>query len=295
MFAVVGMGGVFGAAAQAPLTSVASVVEMTGNFTLTVPVMLAAAIASALSKHLSYGSIYTTKLLRRGIDIDRPRPGAELQTMTVADVMQKLPQANGHGQPLGAAAGDGAAHAAADARKPWTRLVGPVADIRRPQTLFADETLEHALRQLVLYGHSGLPVISHDAGRVLGWVTRKNALDAIVQEMRSAGRETERGAVAAEFAVRDPQMRIHVPSAPPAGYELVEVPGGPGSPALGRRLDEIAWPASSIVVAATERREVVPPRGDMQLHVGERVVVLVPSASANGESATAAACEASAG
>jgi H+/Cl- antiporter ClcA len=60
-------------AAQAPLTSIASVVEMTGNFTLTVPVMLATGIAAALSKRLTYGSIDTTKLLRRGIDIERPR------------------------------------------------------------------------------------------------------------------------------------------------------------------------------------------------------------------------------
>ena len=61
------------AAAQAPLTSIASVVEMTGNFTLTLPVMLASGIAAALSKRLTYGSIYTTKLLRRGIDIERPK------------------------------------------------------------------------------------------------------------------------------------------------------------------------------------------------------------------------------
>jgi phosphoglycerate-specific signal transduction histidine kinase len=39
------MGGVFAGAAQAPLTAIASVVEMTGNFTLTLPVMLAAGIA----------------------------------------------------------------------------------------------------------------------------------------------------------------------------------------------------------------------------------------------------------
>ena len=277
MYAVVGMGGVFGAAAQAPLTSIASVVEMTGNFTLTVPVMLAAAIASALSKQLSHGSIYTTKLLRRGIDIDRPKPGAELQTMTVAEVMQKLPHTNGHGEPLGLASGGGAAPGPADAAKPWMRLVGPVADVRQPQALFADETLEQALRQLVLYGHTGLPVISHHGDRVLGWVTRKNVLNAMVQEMKSVGRETERGAVAAEFAVRDPEGQVHVPSTPLAGYELVEVTVGPSSPALGRRLDEIAWPAGYVVVAATERREVVPPRGDMELHVGERVVVLVPS------------------
>ena len=95
MYAVVAMGGVFGAAAQAPLTSIASVVEMTGNFTLTVPVMLASGIASALSKHLSYGSIYTTKLLRRGIDIERPRTSGVLQKLTVADVMHRYPQLNG--------------------------------------------------------------------------------------------------------------------------------------------------------------------------------------------------------
>jgi CIC family chloride channel protein len=74
MYAVIAMGGVFAGATHAPLTAVASVVEMTGNFTLTVPVMLVAAIAAAVSKRLSYGSIYTTKLLRRGIDIERPGP-----------------------------------------------------------------------------------------------------------------------------------------------------------------------------------------------------------------------------
>ena len=41
LYAVVAMGGVFAAAAQAPLTAIASVAEMTGNFTLTLPIMLA--------------------------------------------------------------------------------------------------------------------------------------------------------------------------------------------------------------------------------------------------------------
>lgn len=57
---------------------------MTGNFSLTLPIMLAAGLAAAVSKRLSYGSIYTTKLLRRGIDIERPKlaiedPGSHLQ------------------------------------------------------------------------------------------------------------------------------------------------------------------------------------------------------------------------
>jgi chloride channel protein, CIC family len=73
LYAVVAMGAVFTAAARAPLTSLASVVEMTGDFALTLPVMLAVAIATAVSRALSYGTIYTTKLLRRGTDIDRAR------------------------------------------------------------------------------------------------------------------------------------------------------------------------------------------------------------------------------
>jgi hypothetical protein len=55
---------------------------MTGNFALTLPIMLAAAIAAALSNHLTYGNIYTTKLLRRGIDINtHEHPSHESQTL----------------------------------------------------------------------------------------------------------------------------------------------------------------------------------------------------------------------
>jgi chloride channel protein, CIC family len=77
LYAVVAMGGVFAAASQAPLTAIASVAEMTGRFGLTLPLMLACGIAAAVSKQLSYGSIYTTKLLRRGIDIERPRTSGD--------------------------------------------------------------------------------------------------------------------------------------------------------------------------------------------------------------------------
>ena len=90
IYGVMAMGAVFAAAAQAPLTAIASVVEMTGNWGLTLPVMLAVALAVGVSKRLTYGTIYTTKLLRRGTDIDRPKPATVLQTLTVADIMQPL-------------------------------------------------------------------------------------------------------------------------------------------------------------------------------------------------------------
>src|ERR1700722_10593916 len=88
LYAVVAMGAVFTSAARAPLTSLASVVELTGDFTLTLPVMLAVAIASTVSRALSYGTIYTTKLLRRGTDIDRAAPWRALADLKITDVMR---------------------------------------------------------------------------------------------------------------------------------------------------------------------------------------------------------------
>ena len=86
LYAVVAMGAVFTSAARAPLTSLASVVEMSGDFALTLPVMLAVAIASAVSRALSYGTIYTTKLLRRGTDIDQAAPWRTMQDLKITDV-----------------------------------------------------------------------------------------------------------------------------------------------------------------------------------------------------------------
>ena len=84
LYAVVAMGAVFASAARAPLTAVASVVEMTGDYTLTLPVMLAVAIATALSRALSYGTIYTTKLLRRGTDKHHPQMLFASESLTQA-------------------------------------------------------------------------------------------------------------------------------------------------------------------------------------------------------------------
>ncbi|ABK51817.1 Cl- channel, voltage-gated family protein [Acidothermus cellulolyticus 11B] len=115
IYGIIAMGAVFAAAARAPLTAIASVIEMTGNFTLTLPVMLAVGLAAGLSKRLTYGTIYTTKLLRRGIDIERPKSSSMLQVLTVADVMQPLTVLDGQGrlQPAGAS-GEADGRAAVD-------------------------------------------------------------------------------------------------------------------------------------------------------------------------------------
>jgi CIC family chloride channel protein len=273
MYAVVAMGGVFAGAAQAPLTAIASVVEMTGNFTLTLPVMLTCGIAAALSKQLSYGSVYTTKLLRRGIDIERPKIANVLQTLTIADVMQPVEADGGDAARL-----DGHAEPATRPDRDWWKdLGGVVTDIRDPQGLFEDETLDQALRQLTMYGRSGLPVLSGDRRHLRGWLTRHGVLTALAQTVAGSDREIEEGAVAADFGADDPARLAHSASAPLAGYEIVDIRIGAASPVAGRRVRDVTWPLGALVVSVTQDGEPAAAHPDTELAAGERIVVLAPA------------------
>jgi len=88
-YAMVGMAAVFTAAARAPLTAIMILFELTGNYAIILPVMLASVVATFTAAHFDPESIYTRKLVRRGI---RLRWGADtelLETIKVHDVMHK--------------------------------------------------------------------------------------------------------------------------------------------------------------------------------------------------------------
>jgi CIC family chloride channel protein len=277
LYAVVAMGGVFAAAAQAPLTAIASVVEMTGNFGITLPIMLTSGVASAISKQLSYGSIYTTKLLRRGIDIEQPKTTNILGSLTVADVMQPVASLNGDAHLLSPAQAAEQGWSSTDDR--WRDVAGVVSEVREPQELFRDETLEQALRQLTMYGHTGLPVLSDDRQRVEGWITRQGVLRALASNLQASSVAMQKGAVAADFGADDPERQAYTPSTPLGGYEIVEIAIRPGSPAIGRRAADVDWPPGSVLVALRRGDEIAAPMTDSPLRAGERLILLAPAAS----------------
>ena len=68
-FALVGMAAVFAGAAQAPISAILILFEMTGDYKIMLPLMIACVISTLVVKWISSDSIYTMKLSRRGIDI----------------------------------------------------------------------------------------------------------------------------------------------------------------------------------------------------------------------------------
>ncbi len=269
LYAIVGMGAVFASAARAPLTALASTVEMTGDFTLTLPVMLAVAVGTTVSRGISYGTIYTTKLLRRGIDIDRPTPTHAFAELTAADAMHPFTAPLDLSSPPG------------DTDRDWSTLLGPVTRVREPQALFANDSLAQALRQLVLYGRDGLPVIDTEARRVEGWLTNQNVLRAVGAHFTDVQADVAAGQKAAEWADPHAATAEHDPRSQLGGYCIVEHTLTPESVAAGRLLGDLDWPAGHFPVSVVHRRRLVDADATVKLAPGDRINILVPKNGAS--------------
>ena len=263
LYAVVAMGAVFASAARAPLTSLASVVEMTGDYTLTLPVLLAVAIATATSRALSYGTIYTTKLLRRGTDIDHPRSADPFADLTAADAMRPF------AAPLTIAPKPPALPGPERATLP-----GPVTHQHDPQVLFASESLTQALRQLELYGRDGLPVIADDGQHLQGWITSQNVLQAVARHIHAAQGGTGQPQPATGPALHGPHDDLRQAPTPLGGYQVLEITIAAGSPAAGQALGDIAWPPGYIPVSVLDNRTLQDPDPGITLVPGDRVSLL---------------------
>lgn len=92
IYGVIGMGAAFAAASRAPLTAVFIIIEMTRQYSLILPMMLAVGIATGISLFMTRSTIYTQKLHRRGDRLSDPVSATLLGTSTAADLMHQQPQ-----------------------------------------------------------------------------------------------------------------------------------------------------------------------------------------------------------
>ncbi len=86
-YSMVGMGAVAAAVLGAPISTILMVFELTGDFTVTVAVMIAVATASLICRRLTGGSYFTLQLAERGIDLSRASHRAATEGIGVRDLM----------------------------------------------------------------------------------------------------------------------------------------------------------------------------------------------------------------
>jgi chloride channel protein, CIC family len=299
-YGLVGMGAVFAASARAPITAVIIIFELTGDYRIILPLMFAIALASGTSRLLSRDTIYTLKLRRRGIDVRRGREANLMQLLRVSDAMQPLPRhvdatttlneviarlaagtfdalpvVDGQGRYCGTLSSQQIEQAMRENALDAT--AGELAQGVPP--LAADQTLEDALAAL-LRARSGLPVVVAGAQTPVGWLQDADVL-------RAYNTRLERGLERAEQPLshgggRDRDQRgISAVLARLRGYRIVDLELATDDAPVGQRLDELAWPGRSTVLAIRRGDTTFEPAGEERLEHGDRLTVLVPSSAAD--------------
>jgi len=87
-YALVGMGAFVSATTHAPITAILIIFELTNDYKVIPPLMLACVIGVLLSSYLNRESIYTEKLARRGVKLSEGRDVNLLKSILVGSVME---------------------------------------------------------------------------------------------------------------------------------------------------------------------------------------------------------------
>ena len=87
-YALVGMGAVFAGVVRTPMTSVLIIFEMTQDYAVIVPLMIANMVSLFVASLLQHGPIYEALAVQDGIHLPSARTRLHLEQHTVAEIMK---------------------------------------------------------------------------------------------------------------------------------------------------------------------------------------------------------------
>jgi CIC family chloride channel protein len=88
-YSLVGMAALFAGSTNAPITAFVMLFEMTMDYNIIIPLLVTVVISTVVSRSLSRETIYTLKLIRRGVDIRPVAQTSPLRQVTVGEVMTR--------------------------------------------------------------------------------------------------------------------------------------------------------------------------------------------------------------
>jgi CIC family chloride channel protein len=280
-FAVVGMAAAFAAIGRAPLTSILIVFEITQDYGLVLPLMLATSLATFLGDRIHPLSVYAMALAKRGVrlttrsevdlldtvragDVASPPPEVARPSMTVGDVRELFDRTRMHGVPVVEEDDTlvGVITVSDVVRVGDASLTLPVAAAMtpRPVTASASTPVSVVLERMASLGIGRVPIVSDDdPTRLVALFRREDAVKAYHQALaQEVHHDLGRSRLQARVA---------------SGTDFHEVAVVAGSIADGRLLKEVPLPGGVTIVSVRRGRDVVVPDGNTRLRAGDMLTV----------------------
>jgi len=279
-FALVGMAATFSAVARAPLTSILIVFEITGDYGLVLPLMIATAISTILAGRVRPESAYTAPLARMGIHPVHAGVTDLLDTVKVGDVVTSeaisvdpaatLGEVQGilqrhrlHGVPVvadGHLVGLVAESDIVRAGGPSDQVTAAKAMTPNLATVNPDTRVSEALERMAALGVGRLPVVdAAHPDRLVGMFRREDVVAAYHSALSAAARA---------HALPD---QVHARTQ--AGAAFFELTIATGSVADGRPVSEVSWPEGCLLVSIHRGAMQLVPSGATVLHALDAITV----------------------
>jgi chloride channel protein, CIC family len=216
-WALIGMAAMMGGTMRSPLTAILFAVELTGDFALLGPLLIATSASFALTVLLLKRSILTEKIARRGQHVVREYSIDPFELMRVSEVMvrevdtlpaampvdeaiaffsseprrhKSYPLIDANGQVAGMVARADVLRWRAESSHGEETLFDRISD-RSLNVGYPDEPVSHLADRMVLADIGRVPIVDRDTQRLVGLVSRKDLL-----RIRATAKSTEASRVA---------------------------------------------------------------------------------------------------
>ena len=289
-YAIVGMAAVFAGAARGPITAVLIVFEMSNDYRLILPLMLATVISTFLAENVFKESIYTLKLKLKGISIQGGRDVDVLQTvrvieamttnpvsvpvdMTLEELSDKFARTGRHGLVVldkekkfwGLVTLNDLRQALMNGDEALNRLVSDIGVPRAKLAVaFPDETLGEALARMGIRGVGRMPVLDRaDPNRLVGLLRR----DDVIRGYRLA--------VARRAEIQHRTKQFQLRNLDEADFVEMQIEDGFAS--IGQPLSVLAsvLPHECVLVSVRRDDHIIIPHGDTVLQYGDRITAFI--------------------
>lgn len=282
-YALVGMAAVFSASAHAPLTAFLIVFEMSGDYRLILPLMITVGLSTLISQSLRRESIYTLKLARRHIPLERGRDIDIMRGVSVGEVMTRDPdviqagasleelsdaliRTRHHGFPVlddkrfvGIVTYDDLKLASVNATD-GARIVADIVH-RDVVNVRPQDPLSKALLMMSDREVGRLPVVDPgDPSRLVGLLRREDIVRAY------------RHAVLRKLELQ--HERENVALGRLTHTDVLQVPLSPGMAAVGKRVRDLPLPLQVLIISIRRGAKVLIPHGETLLQAGDTLVAL---------------------
>ncbi|MCB9795486.1 MAG: chloride channel protein [Alphaproteobacteria bacterium] len=293
-YGLVGMGAVAAAVTHAPITIALMLFEMTSNYQVILPLMLALSVAGIIAAAFDSESVYLATLRRRGISVTTHREKLVMYDLTVGEIMRSRPEeVISHDAPFSELAQRFLKHRVHElfAVDDEGRLMGLVElqdvkallhedheelrvsdlEARQLPRLRPEQPLAEALPRFFRADLDELPVVDAE-GRLLGVLRERDVIGAYNTEVLrkdallarvEAGPESDRETHFFELPEGSVLRGVALPEAM-ADHSLFEL----------RLPQRYGFSVIAVVRRCTDGREArLPAEADLELHKGDRLVV----------------------